>query len=279
MKARITALLVLALFFASEVLAQGSEGEADPIPVNIAEQPTPGFEFGVRGSVGLALSSADFSSIPGVPTCQGDSIRYGGGSSGDVGGGIVVGYHPVATDGLGIGFSLGVTFRTISGSFEADERIGRTLLPGDVLAPVVSRYEVDVTGLSLSIDPSVLLRPSAGTDLLVLAGPTIALPLGLDYDGRETIVEPEGARYADGRTERNVAAGEVTGDTSPEIGIALGAAYDIQLAPTILLRPSVSGRLALSGPLVDVDWKRNGILFSIDLLLSPGLTDSTPLEP
>ena len=75
----------LAILIGGDVLlAQGGEPERVPEPQFEARQPTPGlWQFGVYGGGALASNSAEFVTLPGVISCQGDSILYTGGSGGD----------------------------------------------------------------------------------------------------------------------------------------------------------------------------------------------------
>lgn len=249
-----------------------------------AQQTEPGstpakLQFGVYGGGVLAPNSAEFSTLPGLISCQGDTTFYGGSTGGGFSVAAVVGMLPGSGDGFlsHLGFSVKVGLTSTNSTFEADERIGQSISPTGDVSEVVSRYSLE-SGLStLIVEPTAFYRVSSETPLLIGLGPTLGFLVGATYDQKEEIASPAGARFADGRTERNVRSGDLEETSGMLLGAELSLAYDIKASPLISIRPELGGRLSFIGPVSDADWKQHGLRAGVSILFTPAASQSTPL--
>ena len=276
------ALLVLMLSQVAVLSAQGSSTDREDVPPTLTERSAPGltFQVGLHGSGDLVMNSASFTTLPGLATCQGDSILYDGSSDPGFSVGARVTLMPQGGGGFGssLGADLIIGLRSTASAFEADEQIGQTLLPGDNLVPVVTRYSIETSMTSLVLDPSVLFRPSE-SGLLITLGPSLSFPISSSFDQKEKLVEPSASSFADGRNERNVNSGDIESIAGLLFGAGIGIAYDISLSDQLSLRPSLSGSIAFNGPVSEVDWKQNGLRLGVSLMFSPAESQSNPLTP
>ena len=273
----------LAILIGGDVLlAQGGEPERVPEPQFEARQPTPGlWQFGVYGGGALASNSAEFVTLPGVISCQGDSIRYTGGSGGGFQFAGVIGMRP----GIGAGFlshlgwSLKAGISSTGSTFETEERIGQSISPSGELSPIFSRYTIDAGLTTIALEPTLLFQVSPNVPLTIGIGPTVGFLLGATYDQKEEIASPTEARFADGRTERNVRSGDIEETAGLNLGGTLTLAYDIRITPVISIRPELAGTLSLNEPVTDVTWKQNLFRGGISILFNPSSRTSNPLGP
>lgn len=230
-------------------------------------------QFGVYGGGALAPNSAEFAALPGMISCQGDSILYGGSTGGGFTAAAVVGIMPGSRSHIGASLKVGLS--STSSTFETDERIGQAISPSGEVADVISRYTVSGSLSTLIIEPTAFYRVSADAPLLIGIGPTLGLLMGATYDQKEEVAAPSGARYADGRTERNVREGDIEETNGMLLGGTLSLAYDIKASAQIAIRPEISGTLGFNGP-VD-DWTQHTLRAGLSILFSPAAAQSTPL--
>lgn len=280
----IFAFLLAALFLVPgpESSGQGSQPVNTPPPPPQDESSNnvgSTLQFGVSGTGDLVANAASFGVFPGIVTCQGDSVEYGGGASFGYSAGLTASILPSGIPGLPkFGGMVTIGVRSHSGSFEAEEQIGQMLMPGDNLAPVISRYEIDASYMSVFVDPTLILRPST-SGLLLLGGPTLAFPINATYEQREVLAEPGDATFIDGSRERSVGSGDIESPGSVLLGLQLGVAWEVQLSPLVSIRPTLIGSLGLSNNAQEVDWKSHAVRLGVSLLFAPGISDSSPLQP
>lgn len=271
---RLSLALALAGILACAMQARAQRGAEAP------QDAPPGpstLQFGVYGGGALAPNSAEFATLPGMVSCQGDSILYGGSTGGGFTAAAVVGIMPGSgKDFLShIGATLKVGLSSTSSTFETDERIGQAISPSGEVADVISRYTVSGSLSTLIIEPTAFYRVSADAPLLIGIGPTLGLLMGATYDQKEEVAAPSGARYADGRTERNVREGDIEETSGLLMGGTLSLAYEIKASAQISIRPEISGTLGFNGP-VD-DWTQHTLRAGLSILFSPAAAQSTPL--
>ena len=275
--------LLTFLFYGNALFAQGGiEPEPDPDPGIEAQPAASGtWQFGIFAGGGLASNSAEFVTLPGIISCQGDSVLYTGGSGGGLQFAGVIGMKPVPSSGFAshLGWSLKAGLSTTSSSFETEERIGQSISPTGELSEIISRYTIDAGLTTLILEPTLLYQLSESTPLIFGLGSNVGFLIGATYDQKEVIASPSGARYADGRTERNVRSGDIEETSGLNLGATLSLAYDIAISPVISLRPEVSGTFSLTEPVTDVNWKQHVFRGGISLLFSPSAKSSTPLGP
>lgn len=245
-----------------------------------SEVPAPAkLQFGVYGGGALAPNSAEFATLPGIVSCQGDTILYGGATGGGFAVAAVAGFMPGSGTGFlsHIGASLKVGLTGTNSTFEADEHIGQAISPAGEVSDVISHYTIETGLTTLIVEPIVHYRVSSSTPLLIGVGPTLGLIVGATYNQKEEITSPSGAHYPDGRTERNVREGDIEETNALLLGGTLSFAYDIQASAQIIVRPEINGTLGFNGPVSDVDWTQHTLRFGVSLLFSPAAAQSTPL--
>lgn len=275
------ALWILLLLTAVEARAQGSipvpEEENEITPAASAGLT---FAFGAFGDVGPSIHSASFASLPGMVSCQGDTILYAGSTGLRTAFGASIGMVPRSMDGgfgSHIGWNVKIGLAMTGGSFTAEERIGQALSPSGAIVPVVSRYDVDVSLMSIAIEPVVSYTFSRSTPLIFSIGPSLGVAVSASYDQSESVASPSGAQFGDGRTVRNERSGDIEEKSGMVLGGLLGVGYDIALAPTVTLRPEITGLIDLSGPVSDIDWKSNALRLGVSLLFMSARIESNPL--
>ncbi len=274
--------LIVLLCGSAVVFGQGSAPERELDPDISASTKSDGhsLEIGLSASGDLVLNSASFLTFPGALSCQGDTILFGGSSSPAYSIGARISLMPSGGDGIGgiIGGDVQIGVRSRAGSFEADEQIGQTLLPGDNLSPVVTRYSIDASLFSISVDPHLLIRPS-GSDLIVTLGPSFEFPISSNYEQMESLVKPSETNFSDGRSERNVQSGSIESISGMLLSLGLGLSYDIPVSDVISLRPFISGSLGLSKPISEIDWSSHALRLGLSAMLRPTTVESNPLTP
>ncbi|MGE3802293.1 MAG: hypothetical protein AB7H80_14850 [Candidatus Kapaibacterium sp.] len=274
---------IATLLCGASLYAQGgSEAEPAPEPELQAKQERPSlWQFGIYGGGALASNSAEFVTLPGVISCQGDSILYTGGSGGGIQFAGVVGMQPApAEDFLShVGWSVKASFYSTSSSFETEERIGQSISPTGELSPIISRYVIDAGLTTLAVEPTLLYQFSRNVPIIVGIGPTAGLLLGATYDQKEEVASPSGATFADGRSERNVRSGDLEESNSLNLGGTITIGYNIQITPLISLRPEIGGTLSFTDPVPNVSWTQNLFRGGISLLFNPASKESNPLGP
>ena len=276
---RVLTVLILSTGMTLQVSAQGSAPEKEPVPeveVESAGRAGHTLEIGIAASGDLIMNSASFTTFPGMVSCQGDSVLFDGSADLAYSVGARLALMPVGSNSIGGDLTLGI--RAQRASFEADERIGQTLLPGDQVVPVITRYSLEASVLSLALDPRLLFRPG-GSDLLLTAGPSLEFPLSSDMEQRESLVEPSESQFADGRRERNVNGGSIESLASVMFGIGLGISYDIPVADALSIRPFLDGYLGFSSPVTDTDWTPHAIRLGLAVMFRPATEQSNPLTP
>jgi hypothetical protein len=278
---RIALWTLLLSLTAAEVRAQGSIPPSDP-----ANNPEPTsssgltFAAGAFGDIGPSFHSAEFASLPGMISCQGDTILYAGSTGMRTAFGAAVGMMPTGmADGFAshIGWNVKLGLALTSGSFTAEERIGQALSPSGAVVPVISRYDVDASLMSIAIEPVVTYTVSSSTPLIFSVGPSLGVAVGASYDQSESVSSPSGAQFGDGRAVRNERSGDIEEKSGMVLGGLLGVGYDIALAPTVTLRPEITGLIDLTGPVSDIDWKSNALRIGVSLLFSSPRIESNPL--
>ena len=271
------------LLYGDNLFAQGGTEPERPSDTEIEVQPVAHstWQFGIFAGGGLAANSAEFVTLPGVISCQGDSVLYTGVSGGGLQFAGVIGMEPAPDQGFisHLGWSLKAGLSTTSSSFETEERIGQSISPTGELSEIISRYSIDAGLTTLVLEPTLLYQLSESTPLIIGVGPAAGFLIGGTYDQKEEIASPSGAQYADGRTERNVRSGEIEETKGLNLGATLSLAYDISITPVISFRPEISGTLGLTKPVTDVSWKQHMFRGGISLLFNPSAKYSSPLGP
>lgn len=250
MKYKILAILCL-LFFSSTIVMQAQEVEE-----------TPTFLIGLFGGYNINIHSADFTELPGCPSCNpGFTTGIGGGIS--VGGLFEYPINPKMSAGLRFGYA------GISGLLEKEEEIGNVHLynpeTGTSYTDVaVSRYSIDADLSLVGIEPNFIYKPIENLNLS--AGIRLGFLMNNNRTQRETLVEPDESLFMEeGSKVRN----EIVNQEIPEANtfhahIALGAGYDLPAGEKLTLMPEIRYYHGLTD-ISSVSWKPNSIQAGIAL--------------
>ena len=279
-------LLALSPLFLVQATAQpsggGPSGEEQPAPtINKKKTASSFFQVGLYGGAALTPNSAEFATLPGLISCQGDTALYGSTTGSGFAVAASVGMAPMPADGFmsHIGWNVKLGLSSSSASFETDESIGQSISPSGELSTVISTYTVDAGVTTLLIEPMAYYQISTSTPLIIGLGPSLNYMLGATYDQKEAISSPAGALYADGRDERNVRDGDIEETSSMLVGGTLNIGYDVRLSPIFSLRPELSATLGFSKVVSDTDWTQHAVRLGISLLYNTEADISTPLGP
>ncbi len=241
-----------------------------------------GWQFGAHVAGDLALPSADFKQFPGVVSCL-DSSSFTSGSGGGFFAGLEFGYRPpMLNDPMThIGYGARVGYASMKTTFTTTERIGSGVDAVGNVSDIIDAYDVAATVGTIRVEPTVRYIISSDLPLSFDVAVPLGITMSVGYSQVERIDSPSGATYVDGTTERDVSQGDVTGSDRSGLvaGLAIGAAYEIGLAETFMLRPEVSWQFGLNSPVSGVTWSPNGLRFGISALFLPSPVYSTPLAP
>lgn len=271
------------LLLCATLLLSGAAAIAQPqparTPVAPPSAPWQPWQFGLYLGGLLNAPSASFTSLPGLSTCLGDTVGFDGGSGGGFALSAMAGLRPRIAEGFGshIGASLRIGFASTGTTFETTENIGPAIDRSGTVSDVIDSYTIKTTISELRIEPSVTYQVSVDAPLVVSLGAKLGLLMSSTYEQSESVTSPAGASFADGSTQRNTNSGDLTETSSMLAGISLGVGYDFWVTPTIILRPELSGMLALGSPVSGITWSPHELRGGISILYTGLAAHSTPL--
>lgn len=274
-------LLILAPLCLSPAIAQPSGGEGGNGAQTDQPEASPFLRIGLYAAGALTPNSAEFVGLPGMVSCQGDTVLFGGTTGAGYAVAASVGMSPIPGKSFlsHVGWNVKLGISSSSASFETEEMIGQSIAPSGELSSVISAYTVDATVSTLLIEPMAYYQVSETTPFTIGIGPTLGLPLSATYEHRESIASPSGATYTDGSTERNQSSGDIEETAGMLLGGTLGLAYDVRLSPIFTLRPELTGTLGFGKVVTDTDWTQHSIRLGFSLLYNTEADLSTPLSP
>lgn len=230
--------------------------------------------YGIYGSFGPNVQSADFRQLPGVPSC---CPRY--------------------EEGSGPGISFGLLYRfPLSDMLSIDMRAGYSVLSGVLTTTeqtmvlhegVATRGEfehrIDATLATIGLSPSIVIRLPAGFSARV--GVDAGLLTTHEYEGGERIVQPDGAGTfldADGNDShsrvRNLSSGEIPDASSLQLAILGAIAYDLPLNAdrTLILSPEAGYSFGITSIAQGLDWSVHQLRFGASIRFLPAPSSSIP---
>ncbi|MEP7235652.1 MAG: OmpA family protein [Ignavibacteriota bacterium] len=213
--------------------------------------------FGGFTGGGLNCHSANFQTLPGVPSC---CPRYENGN----GWGVNIGgfYDWLMDSPFSLEFRLG--YSTISGTLKADERT--TVIVNDL--PTTGEFEHTVAASIGMIGFSPLLKYVQLNPLTVLVGPTIGWITSNNFTEKEVLLQPQSAgTFENGQRTRNNFSGTTPGASKYYVGIGIGAQYQLPLnsSGTMCFLPEVFYTYGLTPIVKGLSWHANSMKVGVSL--------------
>ena len=219
--------------------------------------------YGVYGSFGANIQSADFRALPGVPSC---CPRYESGS----GPGLSLGAFYTLPLGDLLSIDLRAGYASLGGSLATTEET--MVLHDSVAVRGEFEHRIDAKLGAMELTPSLRMTLPGGFDLRL--GLDVGMLLAGDYTGAETIVQPDGAgTFIDSRGNdshsrvRNVSSGEIPNASLLRLGAVGGVScgFPLNAGRTMMLAPEISYSLGLTSIAGDLSWRVNTLRFGASL--------------
>lgn len=226
---------------------------------------------GVYGNYGLNTHTASFSELAGYTNW---SPGFTSGSGAGIAAGALVEF--ALSDLLGLGVRAGYT--TLNGEFSVAESVPINLTGAPINATIQHRLSGQL-GL-LSLEPMLMLKPFQR--LFLHGGISAGFGLQTTFSQREILQAPDPrAVFADTRsTTRNEVNGErIPGASSLNLGVIVGASYDIMVDNTFSVSPEVFYRLGLTPIASGVQWSVHQLRAGVSVrmnLLPTGVEETQP---
>ncbi len=244
-----------------------------PVSAQVAP-PEQRFQVGVIGAAALNLHKGDFSTYDGVLECgtfdEATTLGWQIGNIIDI---------PLSSEAM---LSMRLYYHKANGDFTTPNPESPFVALDDGSLVRLETEHTLATALDyVSLDALGKWRMAG--PLYIGLGPTIGLSTRAAYEQEETILGPNGMKFANGETTRNIIAGNFdeqgTLNTQRNLRIAatgvLGA--DIALSNTLVLNPEVGYTYSFTHVLSDVEWNVNVVRAGIALKYSFG--DEAPVVP
>lgn len=230
------------------------------------------FSVGLLGGYSLDMNLADNLTLPGVPSCC-------GGYNGGVGGGMVggLGFELPVSNALDIMARLtfhssGVTQTSLEPVTVRDANATRT-------GNITHTLTTSVTLITLEPIIGYNLSPS----LVLLGGLRLGTLMGGTYDQKEELDPALAYSYTNGTGVRNAATGDFLNPSSFQMGLLLGARYNLPLntTRTFVLTPEVQFVPMFTGFIGGESWSASSVRLVIGLNYSfiSIKKEATPLLP
>lgn len=228
--------------------------------------------FGVTGGYSIFGYTADFSALPGVPSCC-PGYENGTGSTPVIGIAAEMRFIPKVYGGVRI------LFANYSGKLVEDE--GHLVTAEDDTAWATFRHTIEASQPAIATEAIVGYQPFPWLSLN--AGLRGDLMLGGTYHQREEILTPATIRYENDRRQRLVFDGDIPQEKKMHMALIAGVRYDLPLNAkhTFLLSPEIQLWQGL-GDLIDGEtWKMRGARLTLTLSFVGRDTERapTPLAP
>ena len=226
-------------------------------------------QFGLFINGGLNIHTANFRTLPGVPSC---CPRYENGS--------------------GLGMNLGIYGDLYGGSlFSLEMRLGYSMLNATLKAdefttvivnnlPGIGEFEHSVKSTigMLSFSPMGIFNISSLWRGIF--GPTAGWIIANTYSEQEALIQPtKKGTFENGARIRNQYSGTASGASHFYFGLTLGAQYTLSLnkAGTMFLLPEVFYTFGLTSLVKEMNWKANS--FHLGVALRYDLYEEIPPVP
>ena len=248
-----TVLNVLANILA--LMATASVLSAQPI----SAEPRPA--YGIFGDVSLNIHEAEFTNLPGIPSC---CPRYESGT----GLGPSVGlFYELPTGGQTLLY-LRAGYFSHSATLATTEQT--TVIVGNEARDGKFEHRIDASLASVAIEPLFGVRPASALTLHI--GGRLGAVIAKQFSQQETIVKPEDVGvFENGRRTRNDTTAEIPNASATEAAAVAGISYQLPLnrQRTLFLQPELFFSLGLLNVATDVDWNTGGIRFGVALKYRP----------
>ena len=208
-------------------------------------------QFGLYADGGLNIHSANFQTLPGVPSC---CPRYENGTGAGFGLGVFYDFFPTSPFSLQI--RLG--YSPLNATLKTDE-YSTVLLNGN---STVGEFEhsvqatIGMFGLTPLVDYHILPRAA------LLAGPTVGWMTSNTFTEQETLIQPaNNGTFESGLRVRNVYSGTTPGASKLYLGVTAGAQYVVALnsSNTLFALPEVFGTFGVTPLVSGMNWRASSI--------------------
>lgn len=240
------------------------------IPIISAAQETIDSRFGAAADFIMAIHSADFHALPGVPNCC-----------------------PQFNKGAGYGFSIsGLYEHSLGSAISGNVRLGYTFFNGTLEATETTT--IGVNGLptrgvflhSVKADFGMLtaegmLGYSPITALGTYWGLGSGYVLQNHYDQKEILQEPSSAgTFENGRRARNESSGELSELNRIQAWATAAVVYEVPFGTNAVwtMRPEIIVRLGLTNLVNGLQWKVNMVMAGVSLMYLPSNVSTSPDE-
>lgn len=221
----------------------------------------------IFGNVDVALTSADFTGLPGIPSC---CPEYGGVS--DIGflGGLayITPFDPT------MWLQLRMHYWSYGSPLKATEHLPIEVVNG---GPSQATIEHSLVGAFQQISLEPLLAYEVGGGLSAMGGLTLGAGFSNTYEQKETLVDPADGTFQNKSRIRNAISGDIPNANVFQAGITVGFSYDLPLNAdgTLLISPEVLFTYSLLPHSQDVSWNTHHLRAGIALsIVPPQETDS-----
>ncbi len=227
--------------------------------------------FGLWAHLNYNIYNADFTELPGVPSCC-----------------------PHFTEGSGVGLSAGLLYEIpLSNKFFIDLRAGYYLLSGKLITNEFKAVNIDGTLQAGTFEHTIDavigaagLEPTLGfrlfNGLSVNAGVLVGYIVPKKYQHIERITSPEGAAYdPSGTTIRLYSEGTLpeSADIYTALSGRISWEFPLNEKRTIWVAPEFAVTHSLSDIVKDIDWGITSLRFGVALKFSPSYSLKLQLEP
>lgn len=235
----------------------------------------PRVKYGMVGGLALDQHSAEFSALPGIPSCcPGFRSASGFGPYGE------------ALFSWPIIEWLRVQARAGAGTHAPEFRSSeiKPVLGADNLERIATiEHQIDAD--MAAWDASLLLgwEPLGPDKLEVFGGGSILFPLSAEYTQREVLLEPAGGTFEDGRGVRNESSGDIPQLESSVLFLRIGASWELPLSAAPerewRLAPQLSYMYALNSLVEGIDWSPHHLRLGVGIVFAPAPDAPVPPPP
>ena len=221
----------------------------------------------VFGNVDFALTTANFTGIPGVASC---CPEYS--SASDIG--MLGGLAYVTPFDEKMALHLRMHYWSYSSSLRDVETQPIVDLDGN---PATASVEHSLNGTFQQISVEPLLGYKLAGNLSALGGVTLGASFANDYDQKETLLEPADGTFQNKSRQRNVLQGAIPNAGVFQAGITLGLTYDLPLNAdgSLVLSPEVLFTYSVLPHISSVAWNTHHVRAGIAIgIVPPQVEDS-----
>ncbi|MFA6571380.1 MAG: outer membrane beta-barrel protein, partial [Bacteroidota bacterium] len=228
-------------------------------------------KYGVFAGYNINQHLAEFSRLPGVPSC---CPNYDGGTGG--------GFY------FGFSYELPLYNRIIFGVRASYSMLNATLLKNEstllsvdnLLVPGEFEHRIDASLAVLMFNPSIVFNADFGLNLS--AGIDAGILIQKKFEQQEKIVKPaDKGVFVDSRSRiRNQNSGDIQSTNPLFFGLVFAVSYDLPInsAKTLFLSPEAGYHLGLTNFVKDTKWKSNTISLGFAVKYQPRPVKKEPVQ-